>query len=69
MREGWGWGTRGSLSSLGDAGVVGGASIVTVGKGGGLGVGDTRVIIAVDTGGGVVGWVMVVSSMQVVGSW
>ena len=33
MREGWGWETRGSLSSPGNAGGVGDASIVTVSEG------------------------------------
>ena len=37
---------------------------------GGLGVGDTRVIVVINAGHGVVGWVVVVASLtQMVGSW
>ena len=58
LREGWGWGTRGS-SSPGEGGIemggarvivtrargVGGASVVAVGEGG-LGLADVRVVFA-----------------------
>ena len=55
------------MSSPGDVGGVGDASIVAVGEGG-AGVGDARVVVIVVMGRGVVGWVVVVgSSMQVVG--